>query len=79
MTAIPFTTWALALEKGDTAKISNLAYITPFLSLVWTSLILKEKLNPYSILGLVIIVLGILIQIKKEPKNCGSLTGNAQK
>ena len=27
--AIAFTSWALALEKGDTAKISNLAYMTP--------------------------------------------------
>ena len=35
--AIAFTTWALSLEKGDTAKISNLAYITPFLSLIWTA------------------------------------------
>lgn len=63
-TAIPFTTWALALEKGDTARVSILAYITPFLSLVWTSLILPEKLNINSIVGLVIIILGILIQFK---------------
>ena len=32
--AIAFTAWAIALEKGDTAKISTIAYITPFLSLV---------------------------------------------
>lgn len=63
-TAIPFTAWALALEKGDTAKISNLAYITPFLSLVWTSLILKEELNVHSIFGLLIIIMGIFIQLK---------------
>ena len=66
--AIAFTSWALALEKGDTAKISNLAYITPFLSLVWTALILKENLNIYSLIGLIIIVLGIFIQLK-EKKN----------
>lgn len=47
--AIAFTSWALALEKGDTAKISNLAYITPFLSIIWTSLILREEFNIYSI------------------------------
>ncbi len=67
-TAIPFTTWALALAKGDTAKISNLAYITPFLSLVWTSLILKEEFSIYSIIGLLIIVCGIFIQLKGNGK-----------
>lgn len=63
-TAIPFTTWALALEKGDTARVSNLAYITPFLSLVWTFLVLGEPISIYSLLGLSIIVLGIFIQLK---------------
>ena len=38
--AIPTMCWILALSGGNTAKISNLAYITPFLSLVWTSLLL---------------------------------------
>ena len=66
--AIAFTSWAIALEKGDTAKISNIAYITPFLSLVWTSMILKEKLCIYSVLGLVIIILGIFIQMKNNKK-----------
>lgn len=66
--AIAFTSWALALEKGDTAKISNLAYITPFLSLVWTALILKEELNINAIIGLVIIVLGIFIQLRENKK-----------
>ena len=66
--ATAFTSWALALEKGDTAKISNLAYITPFLSLIWTALILKEELNINSIVGLVVIVLGIFIQLKENKK-----------
>lgn len=67
-TAIAFTTWALALEGGDTAKISNLAYITPFLSLVWTSCVLKEQFNIYSIIGLMIILTGIVIQLKEKPE-----------
>lgn len=66
--AIAFTSWALALEKGDTARISNIAYITPFISLVWTSIILKEELKVYSILGLIIIILGIFIQMKDNKK-----------
>ena len=61
--AIATTTWALALDFGDTAKISNLAYITPFASLIWTSFILKEPISIWSIAGLIIIVLGIFIQL----------------
>ena len=64
--AIANTVWVCALAKGNTAKISNLAYITPFLSLVWTSLILKETLTLSSIAGLVVIVLGIVIQLKEK-------------
>lgn len=66
--AIAFTSWALALEKGDTAKISNLAYITPFISLLWTTLILKEQFNIFSVIGLIVIVLGIFIQMKDKNK-----------
>jgi drug/metabolite transporter (DMT)-like permease len=56
----------MALALGSTAKISNLAYITPFLSLVWTFFILGEPIEPMSILGLSIIVAGILIQLKDD-------------
>ena len=66
--AIATVTWALALKLGGTAKISNLAYITPFLSLVWTFLILQEPIKPLSLLGLIIIVIGIFIQLKDNKK-----------
>lgn len=64
--AVATVTWALALKSGGTAKISNLAYITPFLSLVWTFIILKEPIRPLSIIGLIIIVTGIFIQLKDK-------------
>ena len=64
--AIAYTSWALALAKGDTARISNIAYLTPFISLVWTGIVLKEKISFYSVLGLVIIVLGIFIQMNNK-------------
>lgn len=60
--AIAYTLWALGLAKGDTAKISNLAYATPFISLIWSTLILKEDFDPLALLGLLLIVGGILIQ-----------------
>lgn len=61
---IASTLWQLALIGADTAKISNLAYITPFLSMVWTWLILGEEISLWSLFGLAIIVLGILIQLR---------------
>lgn len=61
---IAATAWAVALDSGKTAKISNLAYITPFLSLVWTAVFLKEQVRFSSVLGLSVIVLGIFIQLK---------------
>ncbi|MBR2043435.1 MAG: DMT family transporter [Clostridia bacterium] len=65
--AVGTTCWAMALNNvGKTAKIANLAYITPFMSLVWTAIILKEKINALSIVGLCVIVLGILIQLKDK-------------
>ena len=66
--AIAGICWMVALESGKTAKISNLAYITPFLSVLWTAIFLKEKMTVYSLVGLAVIILGILIQMgeKKE-------------
>ncbi len=61
--AVASTIWIIALSGGNTAKISNLAYITPFLSLLWTGLILKESISVYSIIGLLIIITGIFIQL----------------
>ena len=68
--AVATVLWALSLKHGDTAKISNLAYATPFISLVWTFFILQEPIEPLSVIGLVTIVVGILIQLK-SPKNNG--------
>ncbi len=64
--ALATTSWAIALECGKTAQISNLAYITPFLSLVWTALLLKEPIQITSLAGLAVIVLGIFIQMKRN-------------
>ena len=64
--AVATTTWAMALDRGPTAKVSNLAYITPFLSLVWTFLVLREVPDPLAVVGLCVIVLGIFVQMKDK-------------
>jgi drug/metabolite transporter (DMT)-like permease len=60
---ITFIIWIKALQLSkSTAKTANLIYITPFLSLVFIHFILKEEIFITSIIGLILIVLGILIQ-----------------
>lgn len=59
---IAYVFWFLALKHGDTAKISNMAYLTPFVALVYIQLLLGEKILLSSVVGLVIIVMGISLQ-----------------
>lgn len=63
--AIAFTAWTLALKYGDTAKLSTIIFLTPFLSLVYIYFILGESISIYSVIGLMVIVIGIFIQNKK--------------
>jgi drug/metabolite transporter (DMT)-like permease len=65
---IPFVLWLRALQLSEsTGKISNLIYLTPFLSLIFIHTILKERLYYTSLVGLALIVAGILVQrIKKQ-------------
>ncbi len=52
-----FILWQKALEKSsNTATISNLIFLTPFISLVFISLILHESIHPATLIGLAIIV-----------------------
>ena len=69
--AIPFYLWLKALQMvQDNSKINNLVYISPFLSLIFIHLILKEDIYLTTLIGLVFIIAGIFIQqllpIKKQ-------------
>jgi drug/metabolite transporter (DMT)-like permease len=64
--AIANLCWLLALDDASTAKISNLAYMTPFISLIWTFLFLHEPISITAVIGLVIIIGGIFIQLKEK-------------
>jgi drug/metabolite transporter (DMT)-like permease len=60
---ITFFLWMKGLEYSkDKAKTSTLAYLSPFISFLFISLILKEKILLTSILGLVLIITGIIYQ-----------------
>ncbi len=52
-----FIIWQKALDTSDnTASISNLIFLTPFVSLLFIALILKESIHPATFLGLIMIV-----------------------
>ncbi len=60
---ITFFLWMKGLEYSkDKAKTSTLAYLSPFISFLFISLILKEKILLTSIFGLVLIIAGIIYQ-----------------
>lgn len=61
-----FVFWFLALKHGDTAKMSNIVFLTPFLSLVYIHFLLGEEILITSILGLLFILAGILIQYTRK-------------
>jgi drug/metabolite transporter (DMT)-like permease len=60
---IAFLLWLRALTLSETsAKVSNLVFLSPFISLVFIRYVVGEKILASSILGLAVIVLGIWIQ-----------------
>ena len=60
---ITFFLWMKGLQLSlNKAKTSTLAYLSPFISLVFIDLILGEKILPSSITGLFFIVGGIVFQ-----------------
>lgn len=66
---VTFLIWSSALKlTKDTAKISNLIYLSPFLSLVVIYFVVGEKIEPSTIVGLALIITGIVIQqyVNKE-------------
>ena len=61
--AVAYLLWALALNGVEnSAKIANLAYLTPFLSLLVSVVVLKEKIQMRAVVALIFIVGGILLQ-----------------
>ena len=67
--AIAYLLWALALKGAEnTAQIANFAYLTPFLSLIVSAMVLKEKIELRAFIALVFIIGGILVQSLYEHK-----------
>ena len=60
---IAFVTWLRALKLSrTTAQVGQLIYLTPFLSLLLIGLVVGEPIYPSTVAGLVLIVVGIVLQ-----------------
>ena len=58
-----FVLWLMAMKLTDnTARISNLIFLSPFLSLVFIHFLLGEEILAATFIGLVLIVAGLLCQ-----------------
>ncbi len=64
---ITFVLWLSALKKADnTAQVGNLIFLSPFLSLVFIHFLLGEHVLPSTFVGLVLIVMGLVVQQLKS-------------
>ncbi|WP_407331834.1 DMT family transporter [Enterovibrio sp. 27052020O] len=64
---ITFVLWLKAMKLAtNTAKISNLIFISPFISLILLANIIGEQIHPTTLIGLVMIIAGLLIQQRKS-------------
>ena len=60
---ITFVSWLKALQLSrTTAQVSNLVYAAPFLSLFLIHFIVGDEILPSTVLGLVLIVAGVIVQ-----------------
>lgn len=60
---IAYITWLMAMKlTTSTARIANLIFISPFLSLILIHFLVGEKILVSSVIGLIFIVIGLIIQ-----------------
>ncbi|EON93856.1 membrane protein [Marinobacter lipolyticus SM19] len=73
---VAFVLWSYAMKKAEnTSRVSNLIFISPFLSLVFISLILEEVILPSTYVGLVLIVAGLWLQQRKVRERVSQVEG----
>lgn len=60
---ITFYIWLKALKiSKTTASVSNLIYLTPFISMLFIRLVVQEQIHTSAVVGLFLIVSGIIVQ-----------------
>jgi drug/metabolite transporter (DMT)-like permease len=69
--------WLGALKStNNTARISNLIFASPFISLILLATIIGEEIHPSTLIGLVMIIIGLVVQqlkfSRKQPSSVSS-------
>ncbi|MCJ7778245.1 MAG: EamA family transporter, partial [Sedimentisphaerales bacterium] len=60
---VTFLVWLRALKSAKTtAHVANLVYLVPFFSLIVIHFVAGEEIFPSTIIGLIFIVSGIILQ-----------------
>jgi drug/metabolite transporter (DMT)-like permease len=60
---LTFVLWLTALKlSSTTARISNLVFFSPFISLILVSVFVGENILPATVIGLIIIISGVILQ-----------------
>ncbi|OZS45466.1 DMT family transporter [Photobacterium sanguinicancri] len=76
---ITFVLWINALKlTQNTARISNLIFISPFISLMLLATIIGEEIHPSTLVGLLLIVCGLVIQQFKGKKSPEAVSDRSQ-
>ncbi len=66
---ITFLFWLKAMQSASsTAKIANLIFISPFISLIFIYFIVGEQIYISTLIGLTVIILGLILQQSKSSK-----------
>ncbi len=66
---VTFVLWLSALKlTTNTARISNLIFASPFISLILLATIIGEQIHPTTLIGLLLIISGLVIQQLKFTK-----------
>lgn len=71
---ITFVIWLMALKNSvNTAKVSNLIFLSPFLALFFIRAFVGEPILPSTMIGLILIVAGILLQQLRRRVRTGGM------
>ncbi|MGD0805662.1 MAG: DMT family transporter [Candidatus Bathyarchaeia archaeon] len=63
MNSLAYVFWFRALKVGNIHWIANLMYVVPFLAMVFTFFLNDEAISPFSVVGLGLIIMGIILHV----------------
>ena len=61
--SLTYVVWLAALSRArTTAEVSSMIYLTPFLSLLVIAVSVGERISPWTVAGLVLVIAGIVLE-----------------